>query len=58
MKKRKQQLLESAGWTVGSAKDFLELTDEETALVFESVDYLRQRKGPVDESEIIVTRQF
>jgi hypothetical protein len=33
MTKRKKQLLERAGWTVGSASDFLELSDEETALV-------------------------
>jgi hypothetical protein len=33
MDKLKKQRLERAGWTVGSARDFLELSDEETALV-------------------------
>ena len=33
MEKRKRQRLESAGWRVGSAADFLGLSDEEAALV-------------------------
>ncbi len=33
MKKSKKALLEKAGWTIGSAEDFLELTAEEAALV-------------------------
>ena len=33
MKKSKQALLEGAGWKVGDAKDFLDLTNEESALV-------------------------
>jgi hypothetical protein len=33
MDKRKKQRLERSGWAVGSAKDFLELSDEEAALV-------------------------
>jgi hypothetical protein len=33
MEKRKKQRLERAGWTVGSAGDFLELSNEEAALV-------------------------
>jgi hypothetical protein len=33
MDKRKKQRLERAGWTVGSVRDFLELSDEEAALV-------------------------
>jgi predicted XRE-type DNA-binding protein len=33
MKKAKQQKLEKAGWAVGSAADFLRLSDEEAAFV-------------------------
>ncbi len=33
MKKNKQKKLEAAGWRVGSAKDFLRMSDEEAALV-------------------------
>ncbi|MGB8684147.1 MAG: hypothetical protein WCD12_14765 [Candidatus Binatus sp.] len=33
MEKGKRQQLESAGWKVGTARDFLELSDEEAALV-------------------------
>jgi hypothetical protein len=33
MEKRKRQRLESAGWKVGSASEFLELSEEESALV-------------------------
>jgi ribosome-binding protein aMBF1 (putative translation factor) len=33
MDKRKKQRLEDAGWKVGSAADFLALSDEEAALV-------------------------
>ena len=33
MKKTKKKRLESAGWKVGSASDFLELTPEEEAFV-------------------------
>jgi ribosome-binding protein aMBF1 (putative translation factor) len=33
MNKRKRQHLEAAGWKIGSTKEFLGLTDEETALI-------------------------
>ena len=33
MRKAKQQALEARGWRVGSAKDFLELSPEESAVV-------------------------
>ena len=33
MDKRKQRRLENAGWRLGTAADFLELTDAEAALV-------------------------
>lgn len=33
MDARKRKKLESAGWRVGSTQDFLELSDEESALV-------------------------
>ena len=33
MRKTKQRKLEAAGWQVGSASEFLELSPEETALV-------------------------
>ena len=33
MKAAKQKKLEAKGWTVGSAADFLELTDEEAAYI-------------------------
>lgn len=33
MDRRKQKRLEKAGWTVGSAADFLGLTEEESAFV-------------------------
>jgi DNA-binding XRE family transcriptional regulator len=33
MKARKQQRLEKAGWKLGSAKEFLGLTDEEDAVI-------------------------
>ena len=33
MKKRKRERLEAAGWKVGSAKEFLGLTEEEAAMI-------------------------
>lgn len=33
MKQRKKQRLEAAGWKVGSAREFLGLTEEEAALI-------------------------
>jgi DNA-binding XRE family transcriptional regulator len=33
MKKTKKEKLEKAGWKVGTAQDFLELTDEEAAFI-------------------------
>jgi DNA-binding XRE family transcriptional regulator len=33
MKKRKRERLEAAGWKVGSAEEFLGLTDEEAAMI-------------------------
>jgi len=33
MKKSKKERLEKAGWRIGTAKDFLELTDEEVAFI-------------------------
>jgi predicted XRE-type DNA-binding protein len=33
MRKRKQERLEAAGWKVGSAEEFLELSEEEAELV-------------------------
>ena len=33
MKKSKKERLEKAGWKVGTAKEFLELSDEEVALI-------------------------
>lgn len=33
MKKTKKEKLEKAGWKVGTAQDFLELTDEEVAFI-------------------------
>ncbi len=33
MKESKKKALEKRGWSVGSAKDFLKMTDEEAALI-------------------------
>jgi DNA-binding XRE family transcriptional regulator len=33
MKKREQERLRAAGWVVGTAKDFLDLSDAEAALI-------------------------
>lgn len=33
MKRSKKERLEKAGWKIGTAKDFLELTDEEVAYI-------------------------
>ena len=33
MKKTKKEKLEKAGWKIGTAQDFLELTDEEVAFI-------------------------
>lgn len=51
MKERKKKMLKKAGWKVGSASDFLGLSDEETAfielklLLAQSVREHRERKG-------------
>jgi len=53
MEKRKKQRLESAGWKVGSARDLLELSDEEAALVavkLHLVDVAGGRAGARDPS--------
>jgi ribosome-binding protein aMBF1 (putative translation factor) len=45
MKKTKKNRLESAGWRVGDAAEFLDLTDEEVAFVelkLALADYLRE----------------
>ena len=44
MRKTKQERLEAAGWRVGDAEDFLELTEEEAAYVelkLSLADFLR-----------------
>ncbi|MFZ2061011.1 MAG: hypothetical protein WAU82_08360 [Candidatus Binatus sp.] len=53
MEKLKKQRLERAGWTAGSARDFLELSDEETARVeveLELVDVAGRRAAARDPS--------
>jgi len=51
MDKQKTKRLEAAGWTVGDASDFLELTSEETEYIefklelAHKVKDLRQQKG-------------
>jgi hypothetical protein len=53
MNKLKKQRLERSGWTVGSARDFLELSDEEAALVaaeIELVDVAGRSAGARDPS--------
>lgn len=51
MKKAKQARLKAAGWRVGTAKEFLRLSDEESALVdlklslARSLRSRRERKG-------------
>ena len=47
MKKSKIAKLEKAGWKVGSAKDFLKLTDEEVAFIemkLALAKYLKDRR--------------
>jgi hypothetical protein len=53
MEKRKKRRLERAGWVVGSAGDFLELSDEEAVLVEAKlglVDVAGARAGARDPS--------
>jgi hypothetical protein len=51
MKANKQAELEKAGWKIGSAKDFLDLTKEESAYIemkvslSEASNKRRQKKG-------------
>lgn len=47
MKKSKKERLEKAGWKIGSVQEFLDLTDEETALIEMKVAlsrYLKDRR--------------
>ena len=47
MKKSKERRLEAAGWTVGSAKEFLGLSEEEAAFVelkLVLADHLKRRR--------------
>ncbi len=59
--KTKQQALEGAGWRVGSAQDFLALTDEETALVelkLRLSDALRQRRTQLRLTQTAVAKRL
>ena len=47
MKKSKKERLEKAGWKTGSVQEFLDLTDEETALIEMKIAlsrYLKDRR--------------
>jgi ribosome-binding protein aMBF1 (putative translation factor) len=44
MKPEKRKRLEAAGWRVGTASEFLRLTDEETALIELKLDLARAVK--------------
>ena len=48
MKKSRKRRLETSGWTVGSAKEFLGLSEEEAAFVelkLVLADHLKRRRG-------------
>lgn len=45
MKPEKRKRLEAAGWKVGTVKEFLDLTDEETALIELKLDLARAVKA-------------
>jgi ribosome-binding protein aMBF1 (putative translation factor) len=45
MKPEKRKRLEAAGWRVGTAREFLELTDEEAALIQLKLDLARAVKA-------------
>jgi hypothetical protein len=55
MKETKRKKLEAAGWKVGSAREFLNLSDEEAAFVENQADSeresesVRHQSGPVAE---------
>ncbi len=44
MKRQKKERLEGAGWKVGSAKEFLGLSDEEAAMIELKLDLARALK--------------
>ena len=47
MKKSKRERLEKAGWKIGSAQDFLELSDEEASFIemkLALAKYLKERR--------------
>jgi DNA-binding XRE family transcriptional regulator len=45
MKPEKRKRLEAAGWKVGTVREFLDLTDEETALIELKLDLARAVKA-------------
>ena len=61
MRKTKQKALAAAGWRVGSAEEFLELTTEEAALVELKLclsDALRARREKLKMSQDAVAKQL
>ena len=61
MDKRKQRRLENAGWRLGTAVDFLELTDAEAALVELKVrlsEALRARRLAQGISQAVLAKQL
>jgi predicted XRE-type DNA-binding protein len=61
MRKAKQQVLEAHGWRVGSAADFLELTQEEAAVVelkLRLSDALRTRRTKLRLSQEAVAERL
>ena len=55
MKRSKQEKLENAGWRVGSAADFLELTEEEELLV--NIKLLLAKKVRELREQLDITQQ-
>ena len=61
MRKAKQKMLEANGWKVGTVKEFLELTDEETALVelkLRLSDALKARREKLTLSQEAVAKRL
>jgi len=61
MDKAKRKRLETAGWSVGSAADFLKLTDEEAAIVelrLRLSDSVRRRRAELGLSQAVVAKRL
>ena len=61
MKKTKRERLQAAGWRVGDAQEFLELTKEEAALIelkLGFADFLREERLRQDLSQAALAKQI